>query len=212
MSFLSVFPLFKFSRLISAGCCCCFLQACSSSAYLPLQDDPDENPLADIAWILSADPVQLAAEQQRLGEIADDAFSPADHLRFAILLGESNHPAAMEEAIGLLQSLQDGIDSSPNATTQKILVSHWQRYLQLKVQLMAAMEEQARMSSEYQELQNEHQVLEKLMLRQGELMVTMEKNVVLQERQSALLQQQLQALTAIERQLMEGGTTGNEEE
>jgi hypothetical protein len=187
---------------------------CAGTTSIPLQLTRYRSALDYYAWVVAAGTEDLDEELIQLQ--ADAATVPVDavnSVRMALVLGTRNQTGDRQQAIDLLQTVEDNTPVLPVMNSEyEILAQLWSDYLQTGAALATGQDQLLATQEELQRQQQDKEALLQEILQQDEVLATTQRNTRLLERQNSLLQQQLEALTDIEQQLMDRESEGDGEE
>lgn len=185
----------------------CTLVACESPAVISTSSvAPEQSVLAYYEWLQSASPAALETE---LGVLNRGASSNAlqHDIKLALLLSaqsnDSDDAAKEEEAMRLLNNVSNanGRDNLP--VDYRIFAGSWLGYLQQRQKLRDFANLQQNSEAMLQQLENTYHDLEERYARLSQVMNSLETQNDLLAQQNKLMQQQIDALTLIEQQLVE---------
>jgi hypothetical protein len=189
------------------------LVGCESSNSIPMQLTRNQSALDYYAWLTQATPVAIASERALLQESPATSRPLEDQVRLALILGIQDNPEDRQQAQQLLAAVSANPPLLlPLQDEYRILGQLWSRYLLMQDQLAAQTSRQQALTTELQQQRQDYEQLLLQILQQDEVLATMQQNSRLLEDHNILLQQQLEALTEIEEELMDRGQAGNGEE
>jgi hypothetical protein len=187
---------------------------CAGTASIPLQLTRYRSALDYYAWVVAAGTEDLDDELSQLQ--AEATTAPVDTVnavRTALVLGARNQAGDRQLALDLLQKVEDNSPVLPVMDSEYEVLAHlWSDYLQTGAALATEQDQRLATQDELQQQQQDKEALLQQILQQDEVLATTQRNSRLLERQNSLLQQQLEALTDIEQQLMTRESEGDGEE
>lgn len=198
-------PMRRALARVVAACALCTLVACTSPAVLSTGSvAPEQSVLAYYEWLQSASPSALETELGVLNRGASSNQLQHD-VKLALLLSAQglNDVAMEEQALRLLESIDNNGARENLPVDYRIFAGHWLAYLQQRQKLRDFSKVQQNSEQMLQQLENTYHDLEQRYSRLSQVMNSLEKQNDLLAQQNKLMQQQLDALTVIEQQLVE---------
>lgn len=178
-----------------------WVTGCVVSVELPPEEKPMESVLGYYQRMVISDQEARTAEIHML---SGQGSSMSNTVKLALLTGMDGDRQDIAQAINLLSGLpgSDGGDQLQEGEYRQFGI-FWLQYLQTLRSLQVFSEQLGTSQEAYRNMMTAYEGLLVQTLRQDELLAGMQRNTLLLEKQNSLLLQQLQALTAIEQQLVE---------
>jgi predicted nucleic acid-binding protein len=190
------------------------MTGCAGTASIPLQLTRYRSVLDYYAWVAAADTEALNGELDQLqATAASDPGNTENAVRMALVLGTRNEADDRQQALDLLHAVAENPPLLPVTGSEYLILGQlWADYLQTGTSLVAEQDAHLHAMAELQKQKRDYEALLQQILQQDEVLSTMQRNSRLLENQNSLLQQQLEALTDIEQQLMDRGSEDDGEE
>ncbi len=164
---------------------------------------PEQPVLVYYEWLKSASPAAVAIELRSMGSGAR-AGGQQDVKRALLLSVPATATAADEaEAVRLLTAVAAQPASINVAEDYRLFATHWLEMLQLRQQLRESGSQQDRSNASLDSLRQTYGELERRYEVLTTVMDSLERQNTLLAEQNKLMQQQIEALTAIEQQLVD---------